>query len=306
MNAVPVIFFGTHTFARVVLEGLIASPFIDVKKVITQPDRPVGRKQELQKSPVAICAHEAGIAVEQPESLKKYQLETDGAELFIVAQYGKIIPQSILDLPEKGVLNVHTSLLPAYRGASPIQTALINGDTETGVTIMKMDAGMDTGPILVQKKIAISPDDTYLILDKKMAGVGTAALLEAIPPYVSGKLTPEQQDDNLATTCRLLTRDTGRIDWNNSAQDIYNLYRGVTPWPGIWTTLDNKRLKLLHIKPSKMDLSPGVVSIINDTLHIGCASDSIEVMELQLEGKKPMASDVFIRGFSHITKSILT
>jgi methionyl-tRNA formyltransferase len=176
---VRLVFFGTHEFAATILGGLLDNPLFEVCLVITQPDRPVGRKQELHPSPVKLLAQKYNIPIEQPSSLKSYQLSAMSFELGIVAQYGLLIPKHVLDSFPLGVINVHTSLLPKYRGASPIQSALINGETETGVTIMKMDQGLDTGPIILQKKTTIDPDETYTHIDKKLASLGTLALNEA-------------------------------------------------------------------------------------------------------------------------------
>jgi methionyl-tRNA formyltransferase len=303
-NPIPIVFFGTHDFAATILQGLLNSPFLSVRLVITQPDKPVGRRRELKKSPVKILAEKYAVAIEQPASLKSYELRTD-ATLGVTAQYGLLIPLHILNTPTHGILNVHTSLLPKYRGASPIQSALINGETETGVTIMKMDPGLDTGPILLQKAIAIDPDDTYIDVDKKLAALGRKLLLDAIPPYVDGSLRPIAQDDALATKCSQLSREDGRIDWDKPAQGVYNQYRGMTPWPGIWTTWEGKRLKLLKIKPSKKTLPPGRVSVEHDTIHIGCKEHSIEAFALQLEGKQAMDTAVFLNGYKQLDGATL-
>ena len=297
---ISTIFFGTHDFAATILQSLIDSPTVSVEMVITQPDRPVGRKQEVQKSPVKILAEKNNIIVEQPESLKNYELRTKNCELNIVAQYGLLIPKNIINAPAHGTLNVHTSLLPKYRGASPIQSAIMDGETETGVTIMKMDEGLDTGPILLQKSLNIEPDDTYPELDKKMAKIGSEALLEAIPPYIEGGLQPAVQDNSKATVCKQLSRDDGLVDWSKSADEIYNLYRGLTPWPGIWTMLEGKRLKLLKIKPADENIEAGSIKTNNGKMYIACGKKSIEVLELQLEGKKAMSANNFLTGHRNI------
>ncbi|MBD3311202.1 MAG: methionyl-tRNA formyltransferase [Candidatus Magasanikbacteria bacterium] len=299
------IFFGTHEFAATILEGLISSPFITVELVITQPDKPVGRKKELKKSPVKILAEKYDLPIIQPASLRIYQLPISDYHIAIVAQYGIIIPKKLLDDSPHGFLNVHTSLLPKYRGASPIQSALINGETETGVTIMKMDEGLDTGPIILQKPIKIGEHDTYIDLDKKLAEIGKIALLEAIPKYISGELEPIPQDNLQASTCGQFTRDDGKIDWTKSATDIYNRYRGLNPWPGIWTSWKNKRLKLIKIKPVDLQIEAGKVVLENGKMYIGCAKNAIEVLKLQLEGKKAMDVEGFLRGYQKIASNIL-
>ncbi len=306
MNRLRTIFFGTHEFAATILEGIHSMEALDIVRVITQPDRPVGRTQELQASPVKRLAESYHISIDQPASLKNYTIDPDIYDVGIVAQYGLLIPEHILHAPTYGILNVHTSLLPKYRGASPIQTALMNGDTETGVTIMKMDKGLDTGPILLQKKVPVGPDDTYAVIDKLLAQEGIVALREAIPAYVDGSLAPIPQDNVHASICKELTRDDGRIDWTKSSSDIYNQYRALTPWPGLWTTWNGKRLKLLRLLPNEKKSSPGLVTSDGDLLTVGCGTGSIRILELQLEGKKPMTSSVFVHGyntFHHATLS---
>lgn len=305
MEKIKTIFFGTHEFAATILQGLIDSPFINVELVITQPDKPAGRKKELQKPPVKILAEKHNLPIDQPTSLKSSVLSFKPFDLGVVAQYGLLIPKEILEAPKHGLLNVHTSLLPRYRGASPIQSVLINGEAETGVTIMKLDEGLDTGPIILQKALKIAPDDTYPQLEKKLAQIGSEALLEAIPGYVSGESQPVPQDNSQATTCQQLTREDGQIDWQKSATEIYNQYRGMTPWPGVWTVWNDKRLKLLKIKPAQENLEVGQVGVKDDKMYIGCGEDAIEVFELQLEGKQKMTVDIFVNGYKNIDKSLL-
>ncbi len=299
------VFFGTHEFATTILQGLIDSPLVDVDLVITQPDKPVGRKQELQQSPVKILAEKNNIKIDQPDSLKNYNLKPNTYDLGITAQYGMLIPENIINAPKHGMLNVHTSLLPKYRGASPIQSVLINGETETGVTIMKMDSGMDTGAIILQKTLKIDENDTYTTLDKKLAKISILALLEAIPDYISGTLQLSAQDNSKATTCHLLTRENGKINWSKTTQEIYNLYRGLTPWPGIWSMWNDKRLKLLEIKPNSKKLEPGQIIIEDGKLYIGTSNTSIEILELQLEGKQKMDVKTFTNGYKEIHGKIL-
>ncbi|MBT4120765.1 MAG: methionyl-tRNA formyltransferase [Candidatus Magasanikbacteria bacterium] len=305
MKSIKTVFFGTHDFAVTILQGLIDSPLFDIELVITQPDKPVGRKKELTPPPVKLLAQKHNIKTDQPSSLKDYNLKPNTYNLGITAQYGLLIPEKILNAPIHGTLNTHTSLLPKYRGSSPIQSALIDGETETGVTIMKMDKGLDTGPIILQKSIKIEPNDTYIDLDKKLAKIGISALLEAVPAYVSGELQPSHQDDSQATTCKQFTREDGKVHWNKTAKEIYNLYRGLTPWPGVWSIWKDKRLKLLKIKPVDLELEPGLVKTENGKLYIGTTDKSIEALELQLEGKQKMDIKQFINGYKNIDKQIL-
>lgn len=297
MQKIKTVFFGTQKFAEHILQGLIDSPFIEVVLVITQADQPVGRKQILTSPEAKILAEKNNIRVLQPETLKGFEFPFTDFDLSVVAQYGRIIPERLLTVPKYKTLNVHTSLLPKYRGASPIQFALRSGETETGVTIMQMDKGMDTGPILLQRKLEIDPNDTYTNLDKKLAILGIEALLETIPGYIDGTIIPETQNDAEATYTKILTRDDGRIDWKQTANEIYNQYRGLSPWPGVWTQWNDKRLKLLEIKPSEMILEIGKVVVQNKNIFIGTSKGSIEIFSLQLEGKPVMDAKTFTNGY---------
>ena len=307
------VFFGTHNFAATILEGIINNPLFDVQLVITQSDKPVGRKQELQKSPVKLLAKKHGLPITQPVSLKSYALHPAPEDIGhmtydvgICAQYGLIIPEDILNAPKHGIINVHTSLLPKYRGASPIQSALINGEEETGVTLMKMDAGLDTGPILWQKALKIEPNDNYTTVEEKLAKIAILGLTEAIPDYVAGTLSTTPQDNAHASICKELTREDGRIDWSKTAQQIYNQYRGLTPWPGVWTVWNDKRLKLLQINPSNKTLQTGQVLVEGDKIYIGAGDQAIEILELQLEGKQKTSAKDFINGYKSIDKVALS
>jgi methionyl-tRNA formyltransferase len=302
---INIAFFGTHEFAATILEGLLNNPSILVKTVFTQPDRKVGRKQVLEESPVKKLATQQNLHIQQPNSLKEYTLEPNNYTLAVVAQYGLIIPQHIIDAFPKGMINVHGSLLPKYRGASPIQAALMAGEQTSGVTIMIMDALVDHGPILAQQSLFITPDDTFTSLAQKMATEGSTLLLNTLPKYVQGEIVPQTQDHGQATFTKLLSKEDGRIDFSKSAEVIYNLFRGLTPWPGIWCLWDNKRLKLLAIDPTKKTIPPGEVLIENKHIYIGCGENSIEILELQLEGKNPMSAEVFANGYKNFNKTAL-
>ncbi len=303
---IDVVFFGTHEFAVEILRALVHDPAIRVVGVVTQPDRPVGRKQTLQAPPVKIFAEQHNLSLSQPLSLKGYALEYGTHDLNIVAQYGKLIPQHIIETPKHGTINVHTSLLPKYRGASPIQAALLNGETETGVTIMLMDVGLDTGPILTQQKIEIPLDQTCGELEKRLAIIGGQLLLQTIPRYISGEIKPQAQRDADATHCKQLTRDEGRVDWKSSAGHMYNQFRALTPWPGLWTTWESQRIKLLQIIPSEHVSSPGVVFIDKNRLFVGCKDESIEILHLQREGKNPSSAADFIKGYPKLNDAVFS
>jgi methionyl-tRNA formyltransferase len=296
-----IVFFGTDEFAAQTLEALANAKGFEVVSVVTQPDRPVGRKQELEKPPVKIVAEKYNIPVEQPESLKNYSLPTTNYSLNIVYRYGLIIPQNILNIPTHGTINIHPSLLPKYRGPSPIQTAIMNGDNETAITIMLMDEKMDHGPILAQEKFAINPDDTYQTLSERMTPRVNEILLQTIPSFLSGEIKPQPQDDSVATVTKILSRDDGKIDWSKSASEIYNQYRALTPWPGVWTMWEGKRLKLLGLVPSPLRRgTKGEVSLDAGRIYISCSDGSLEVTELQLEGTKPMDAKTFLSGYRNI------
>ena len=304
--SMTVIFFGTHIFAATILQSLIDAPHIDVSLVVTRPDQPVGRKKILTPPRVKTLVLAHAIPVMQPEKLKDIVLPLSHVDIGITAQYGALIPPSLLTFPTHGMINVHTSLLPLYRGASPIQSAILHGDTHTGVSIMCMDKGLDTGPVLLQKTIPIDPDDTYLDLDTKLASLSAGTLLEALEPYIQGNLHPQPQNNDLATYCKELSRDDGHISWNTPNTHIYNAYRAYTPWPGIWTTFEGQRLKLLHVRPSKISGTPGqVVLDTNNTLHVCCLTGSLQINKVQKEGKSAMDSATFLQGHAHIVGSIL-
>lgn len=292
-----IVFFGTQEFGKGILEALIKSSDFEIVAVFTQPDRPVGRKQEIQKSPVKILAQEHNLKIFQPESLKNYAMPELDADVNVVCQYGLIIPQNVLDSAKRGSINIHTSLLPKYRGASPIQSAIINGDKETGVTIMLMDSKMDHGPILSQEKVMIDPDDNYLTLSDKMLPVACELLLKTLKEYLADKITPQEQDHEQATLCKMFDREDGQVDFAKSADEIYNQFRGLYAWPGIFTFFNNKRVKLLDIKPTEKTIESGKFTAEDGRLFVGCAKGAIEVFELQLEGKKPMDAKAFVNGY---------
>ena len=301
------VFFGTEQFASEILQSLIDSDSFDIQMVVTQPDRPVGRKQEIEKSPVKLVAEKYNFPIKQPSSktsLTNLQSEIINLKLNIVCQYGLIIPKEVLEAPELGSINVHPSLLPKYRGASPIQSAIINGETKTGVSIMLMDAKMDHGDILAQQEVNIDPDDTFEVLHNKLLEISKPLLVETLKKYLKNKTKPQVQNDNVATFCKIFTRADGQVNWKKSAQEIYNLYRGLTPWPGIWTTAEGIRLKLLKIAPTNSNGVPGQIIADKNQLLVGCGKNAIEILELQPEGKKSMTGIAFKNGHKDIIKLI--
>jgi len=305
MSKISAVFFGTQNFAATILQKILTAEFIDLKAVITQPDRAAGRKQDVVKSPVKILAEQKNIAVLQPESLKNNSsLNIPDADLYLVCQYGLIIPKEIVEKPKYGSINVHASLLPKYRGASPIQAALINGEKETGITIMLMDEKMDHGPILAQQKSGIADDDDALSLSVKLSHAGADLLIPTVAGLINGDIKALPQEGE-PTFCKLLNKDDGKIDFTKSNAKIYNLYRGLRPWPGIWTVWNNKRLKLLKIAKSDKQITAGVVLATDGRILIGCKTGSIEVFELQIEGKNVMDAKSFLNGYRTFNNTIL-
>ncbi|TSC84860.1 MAG: Methionyl-tRNA formyltransferase [Parcubacteria group bacterium Gr01-1014_13] len=297
MQKVKTVFFGTQDFAATILQGLLDSDIVSIEMVFTQPDRKTGRKQIIEESPVKKLAKKYNIKIEQPETLKNSEIDLSGFELGIVAQYGLIIPKKIIDSFPKGMINVHGSLLPKYRGASPIQAALINGEKETGVTIMVMDEKMDHGPILSQKSILVDPNDTYTTLASKMAVEGQILLLNTLPDWLNDTLKAQPQDESQATFTKLLAKEDGLVDFHKTNDEIYNQYRGLSPWPGVWCMRNDKRLKLLKISKSGKTLPVGEAMVENKRIFIGCSKGSIEILELQLEGKAAMDASTFLNGY---------
>ncbi len=308
-NPMKIVFFGTPEFSEKFLSALIADKDFSVMAVVCQPDAPVGRKKILTPPPTKILAEAQSIPVLQPEKLKDpsvaEKLVTLDADLFVVVAYGRIVPESILNLAKLGTINVHPSLLPKYRGPSPIQSAIVAGEKETGVSIMLLDALMDHGPILAQAKLNITDDETPESLRAKAVKIGAPLLIESLKKFAAGELQPQPQDDSQATICKLLAREDGRISWSRSADQIYAQIRGLTPWPGTWTTWKEQQLKIIKAKPSVESVPAGQVSVIDGRLLVGTSSTALEVIELQLEGSKPLSARDFLLGHRDINNSTL-
>lgn len=303
---VRVVFMGTPTLSATLLSALLEKEY-NVVGVVTKADKPVGREKELTKSPIKELAESKGLPLLQPEKMDVAAIAAIRdwkPDLIVVAAYGKILPKELLDIPGFGCINFHTSLLPLWRGASPIQNALLAGATETGVTIMLMDAGMDTGDILTQKTIPIEPDDTTPILTEKLLIAGTALLLETLPQWIERRITPTKQNNEDATLCQLIERSDGQILWSDDAESIYNRYRALYPWPGIFTFYkknDNLlRLKLLRITYQKQNaqlVQPlGTVFEIGEKIGVQTSNGIIFLEEVQLEGKTPTPIREFLNG----------
>lgn len=313
---IRVVFMGTPEFAAVMLDGLIDGGY-NVVGVVTKPDKPAGRDQEPSASRVKEVALEHSLPIEQPERIDDEAISKIVAwkpDLIVVAAYGKILPQSVLDIPGFGCINVHASLLPKWRGASPIQNALLAGETETGITIMLMDKGMDTGDIIAQEKTEISPDETKELLLLRLTGLGRDLLLKTIPLWVRRKIASQPQDGTQATLCQLIERNDGRIVWNDDAESIYNRYRALFPWPGIfafWKKDDGLlRIKLHKISYQKQspttEYQVGQVIEVGEKVGVLTGSGVIFLEEVQLEGKTRMPMEEFVRGNQDFIGSLLT
>lgn len=293
------IFFGTDDFSGAILEKLM-SDFFFPQFVVTQPDKPVGRKQVLTPPKIKMICEDHQIPVVQTDNLQsiKDQLKEANPDVFIVASFGQIIPQDILDIPYTGAINVHTSLLPEYRGASPIQQAIIDGKKETGITIMLMDAKMDHGPILFQQPIDISDSETGPSLFNKLATVGGEVLAKCLPDILSGKIQPKKQDHAKATFTKIIKKADAEIDWSKSAQDIDRLVRAYDEWPVAWTKLPNgKRLKVYAVSLSDASGEPGELFVGNEKTTVYCGQNSLILEHVQVEGSKAISGTEFSRGY---------
>lgn len=299
-----IVFMGTPDFAAGALQALIDAGH-EILAVVTQPDKAQGRSKELVPSPVKKCALEHGIEVLQPvrikrpeevEKLKKYT-----ADVFVVAAFGQILSQEILDMPRLGCLNIHASLLPKYRGASPIQHVIIDGEEESGVTIMQMDAGLDTGDMLYKKAIPILDTDNFETLHDKLMELGAKAIVEALPLLEKGELQPVKQVDEESCYAPLITKEMGRLDFAKDADVIDRLIRGLTPWPSAYTFYHGKQLKIWEavnqVWEEKDQFKPGDICLVEkDAIWIRCKSGALKVTCVQLEGKKRMSVHDFLLG----------
>jgi methionyl-tRNA formyltransferase len=295
------VFMGTPEFALPSLEG-IAAAGVNLLAVFTQPDRPSGRGRKLAAPPVKEYALRRGLKVFQPQRLRDpavvEELRGLAPNLIVVVAYGQILPRAVLEIPQYGCINVHASLLPRYRGAAPINRAIIEGEQTTGVTTMLMDAGLDTGAMLVKKTTPIGLEETAGELHDRLALLGCDAMAETLHLLCSGSLSPEPQDDALSSYAPMLKKEDGRIDWNRSALDIHNQVRGLAPWPGAYTHLQGEPLRLARTLPeSGRGGEPGrVLSTGADGLRIACGEGVLLVRELQLPGKKRLPAADFLRG----------
>jgi methionyl-tRNA formyltransferase len=302
-----VVFAGSPQFAVPTLEKLVQTGY-NVLGVITQPDRPAGREQQLQASPVKHAALRMGLPVYQPQKIKtdegKELMSQLAPEVMVVVGYGQILPAWLLDMPRYGCVNLHGSLLPAYRGAAPIQWAVVNGEPKTGLTSMLMDPGMDTGPILLQWETEIGPEETAVELADRMSGPGAELIIQTLRGLEAGRLKPQPQDNSRASRAPILKKEHGRIDWNLTAPEIFNRVRGLLPWPGAYTSFRGQKLQIWRAQVEQSRdrkgadaLTPGEIITNKDELLIACGGGTtLHVMEVQLEGKRRVSAEDFMRG----------
>lgn len=320
-----IVYMGTPHFAVPALLALVenAAPGAllpegyEIACVITRVDKPVGRGRGIVFSPVKQAALDHHVPVWQPGSLKKAENSTKladlRADLYIVAAFGQILPQTVLDQPRYGTLNIHASLLPKYRGVSPISEAILQGDKETGVTIMLLDAGIDTGPMLAQRSIPVDRDDTTGSLTGKLAELGAKTLLETLPLWIGGKIAPRAQDTALASYTHMLRKEDGAISWQVPAALLARKVRAYTPWPGAYTHWRGKLLKLIAAEASDQvpdeAAMPGTVYSLQEqgrkTLAIATGNGALLVSQVQIEGKRAMSADDFLRGYGQIVGETL-
>ena len=308
-----IVFMGTPDYAAEALRALIRAGH-EITAVVTQPDKPKGRSGEPVPSPVKVCASEHGIPVLQPkrirtpeatEELRKYP-----ADVYVVAAFGQILTQEILDMPPYGCLNIHASLLPKYRGASPIQHVIIEGEEKTGITVMQMDAGIDTGDMLYKKEIPIEAEENYETLHDKLTVLGGEAIVEAIELLEQGKLVPEKQEDSDSCYAPKIAKEMGRIEFSRSAAEIDRLIRGMTPWPSAYTGYKGKQLKIWKAVPLETYDNKGrpggeILEVSKNSVIVAAGKGAVEILELQLEGKKRMTTHDFLLGVKMLPGEML-
>jgi methionyl-tRNA formyltransferase len=300
VTGLRIVFMGTPDFACPTLQKLIDRQE-RVVAVVTQPDRPKGRGQKLQPPPVKTLAEAHGIPVLQPPKVRVPEaveaIRALDPDLIVVVAFGQILPKSLLDIPTRGCINVHASLLPRYRGAAPLNWCIINGETETGVTTMLMDVGLDTGDMLLKAATTIDPEEDTRTLHDRLAIIGADLLAETIDRLVAGTLTAEKQDDRLSTYAPLLRKEDGLIDWTLEPQAIKDLVRGMAPWPGAFTWFEGKMLKVYRATPAEGRGPAGaVLAAAPGGIEVACGSGSVVIADLQLEGKKRLPAREFLAG----------
>jgi len=308
-----IIFFGTSNVALPVLELL--HQHHDIAAVVTMPDAKSGRKQELAESPVGVLATEMELKLLKPESVKgndlfRLELQNMQADIFVVVSYGKILPMDIISMPRYGTVNLHFSLLPKYRGSSPIQAALLNGDAQTGITIFLLDQQVDHGPILAQESVVIEPDDNFITLGDRLARISAKLLLNTLPNFVEGKIPATPQEDSEASHTNIITKQDGKIDWNKTSVELSNQFRAFYPWPGMWTMWNGKMLKITGCSLGDLSFSGQSDPSLSGTVMEGCLvvcgqNTFLQINSLQLEGKTETGILDFLNGYKEFIGSRL-
>lgn len=298
-----IVFMGTPDYAATALEAILQAGY-EVTGVVCQPDKPKGRSGALSACPVKECALKYNLPVFQPERIKRpeavEELRKFPADVFVVAAFGQILSEEILTMPKYGCINIHASLLPKYRGAAPIQWCIVDGEKETGVTIMQMDAGIDTGDILFTKKVAITEEETGGSLFDKLSQAGAELIVEALPKIEAGEVSPVKQDEARSNYARMLKKEDGQINWNRPAEEIGRLVRGMDPWPSAFTYYRGKQFKIWKaqaVDGGTEGLLPGTIAQIEKQgIWIACGSGMLQVTEAQMEGKKRMSAADLMNG----------
>lgn len=302
---IRIVYMGTPDFAVEPLEAIIKAGY-EVAAVVTQPDKQKGRGKEVKMTPVKECALRHGIPVFQPVKIKEpeavAELEKYQADLFVVAAFGQLLSEEILNMPEYGCINIHASLLPAYRGAAPIQWAVLNGEKESGVTIMQMDKGLDTGDMLLKRSVELSPKETGDSLHDKLMHLGAELIVEALSKLEKGELVPEKQKDELSSYAKKLTKAMGQIDWSKDAVSLERWIRGLNSWPSAYTFFGGKTLKIWEARVAEENgaqkAEPGqVVSVSREGFTVACGQGALQILSLQLEGKKRVLTREFLLGY---------
>jgi len=299
---VRLVFLGTSEFARPALVALADRH--EISLVVAQPDRPAGRRRALRPPPIKEEAASLGLSVFQPERINAdgslERLRASAPDAIVVAAYGQLLKEDVFELAPRGAINVHASLLPAYRGAAPIHWAIIRGETETGITTFLIDAGMDTGDLLLQRRLDIGPDETAGELEARLARLGAEVIVETLDGLQGGRLAPRPQPEEGVSTAPRLSRDDGRIDWSALAHRIHDLVRGTSPWPGAWTLLDGERIKVhrtARISVESGRIPPGEIGLREtDRLLVGTGDRLIEILEVQREGRPRISGTDFLHG----------
>jgi methionyl-tRNA formyltransferase len=295
-----IVYMGTPPFAVPPLQALITAGH-EVAGVITRIDKPAGRGKVLTPPAVKVAAEQSGVPVFQPKRIREPEsvaaIRAMGTDVIVVAAYGQVLPREILALPKYGCINIHASLLPAYRGAAPINWAIINGETRTGITIMQMDEGLDTGSVLAQESIPIDPRDTTGTLTEKLSQTGSRLIVDSLSRIEAGEISPVPQDPGKATLAPLLRKEDGLINWELTAAAIHDRIRGLTPWPGAFSFLDGVMVKVLETEVVPGSVDPGTLtSQGQDSLAVGTGKELLRIVSIQPEGKRPMTAAEFLRG----------